>query len=159
MTDDLPPISDAEIITDIREVLATMKEAAPAMVGFYDRSRTAKIPWKAEALRAALIHRCIDISGSACDLLENGRIVPGVILTRAAMETMALICTLAKKIQDTLAGTDLAEVDKFLVSAAIGTKDPVSKKQIPVDAYNVTYIDPEAYARKVLISRRFMRIN
>lgn len=85
-------------------------------------SRTAKTPVKAVHLREALYYRMTDLSGAAIDLYEQNKIVPAIIIIRAAYETAALCFYIYKKINEAKEKQDINEIDAFLMRAKFGQK-------------------------------------
>ena len=64
----------------------------------YSVSSTAKTPFKAFHLREALYYRMTDLAGAAIDLYKQNKIVPAIIIIRAAYETAALCYYVYKKL-------------------------------------------------------------
>lgn len=83
-------------------------------------SRTAKTPFKAFWLREALYYRMTDLSGAAIDLYTQNKIVPAIIIIRAAFETAALCHYVHKNLNQAIEKHDFIEMDNFLMNASIG---------------------------------------
>jgi hypothetical protein len=66
-------------------------------------SKTAKIPFKALLLRELLAYRLAELSTSACELFRDGRTIAATILTRAALEAVAWLFVLDKRVGKCLA--------------------------------------------------------
>lgn len=100
----------------------------------YERSvsRTAKTPFKAFHLREALYYRMTDLSGAAIDLYKQNRIVPAIVIIRAAYETAALCFYVYKNLNQAIEKHDFIEMDHFLMNASIGGRDD----EIPYKAFN-----------------------
>ncbi len=74
----------------------------------------------------------LEISSIAHAQLNAGRLIPGFILARAAMETMALHHLLRVKLEQANAEQQLTtDMDEFLVRASLGTKDPRLATEVP----------------------------
>jgi hypothetical protein len=101
-------------------------------------SRTAKTPFKAFLIREALYYRMTDLSGAAIDLYKQNKIVPAIIIIRAAYETAALCFYVYKNLDQAIEKHDFIEMDDFLMRAGHGGKvDEVHYK-----AFNIlTVID------------------
>ncbi|MHB8745633.1 MAG: hypothetical protein ACYC7I_03775 [Gammaproteobacteria bacterium] len=63
------------------------------------------------------------------ELFEQRRLIPGVILTRAVVETVALTFSLHKQIESFLSSHDVAEFDNFLMLGLMGSRLPDSTHQ------------------------------
>lgn len=85
-------------------------------------SRTAKTPFKAFCLREALYYRMTDLSGAAIDLYKQNKIVPAIIIIRAAYETAALCFYVYKNLNQAIEKRDFIEMDDFLMKAGHGGK-------------------------------------
>jgi len=83
-------------------------------------SRTAKTPFKAFVLREALFYRMTDLSGAAIDLYKQNKIVPAIIIIRAAYETAALCFYVYKNLNQAIEKHDFIEMDNFLMNAGLG---------------------------------------
>lgn len=85
-------------------------------------SRTAKTPFKAFCLREALYYRITDLSGAAIELYKQNKIVPAIIIIRAAYETAALCFYVYKNLSKAIENHDFIEMDEFLMKAGHGGK-------------------------------------
>lgn len=85
-------------------------------------SKTAKTPFKAFCLREALYYRMTDLSGAAIDLYKQNKIVPAIIIIRAAYETAALCFYVYKNLNQAIERHDFIEMDDFLMKAGHGGK-------------------------------------
>ena len=85
-------------------------------------SRTAKTPFKAFCLREALYYRMTDLSGAAIDMYKQNKIVPAIIIIRAAYETAALCFYVYKNLNQAIEKHDSIEIDDFLMKAGHGGK-------------------------------------
>lgn len=85
-------------------------------------SRTAKTPFKAFWLREALYYRMTDLSGAAIGLYKQNKIVPAIIIIRAAYETAALCFYVYKNLNQAIERHDFIGMDDFLMKAGHGGK-------------------------------------
>ena len=85
-------------------------------------SKTAKTPFKAFWLREALYYRMTDLSGAAIELYKQNKIVPAIIIIRAAYETAALCFYVDKNLHQAIEKHDLIGMDNFLTRAGMGGK-------------------------------------
>ncbi len=83
-------------------------------------SVTAKTPFKAFVFREALYYRMTDLSGAAIDLYKQNKIVPAIIIIRAAYETAALCFYVYKNLNQAIEKRDFIEMDDFLMNASLG---------------------------------------
>ncbi|MGB2809369.1 MAG: DUF2971 domain-containing protein [Sedimentisphaerales bacterium] len=85
-------------------------------------SRTAKTPFKAFLIREALYYRMTDLSGAAIDLYKQNKIIPAIIIIRAAYETAALCFYVYKNLNQAIEKHNFIEIDDFLMRAGHGGK-------------------------------------
>lgn len=85
-------------------------------------SRTAKTPFKAFLIREALYYRMTDLSGAAIDLYKQNKIVPAIIIIRAAYETAALCFYVYKNLKQAIETNDVVKMDEFLMRVGHGGK-------------------------------------
>lgn len=83
----------------------------------------ATLPIMVIMLREALAYRIIDLSQEACNCYENESIVPGIVLTRATFETVAILFVLNKKIKIGIEEKDLKDLDDIINKMILGGKD------------------------------------
>jgi hypothetical protein len=81
-----------------------------------------KLPSKAMSVIGSLAYRAKDLSELSCELFERKKIVPAVVLTRALMETTALLYLTQKKIAQSLETEDITELDEFLIKCMSGNR-------------------------------------
>jgi hypothetical protein len=71
-------------VKDLRAMLVSRTD--PAQVSF-----SAKSPYKALAIREALLYRATDLADAACMLIEAENLVSAACITRAFQETFAVL--------------------------------------------------------------------
>jgi len=111
-----------------KDLLAELQETHQRFVQFlmveklhvFAISRTAKTPFKAFLIREALYYRMTDLSGAAIDLYKQNKIVPAIIIIRAAYETAALCFYVYKNLNQAIEKHDSIEMDIFLMNASFG---------------------------------------
>ena len=81
-----------------------------------------KIPYKAASLRELIFHRLAELGESAIELYEKKRIVSAFIITRAIMETTALLYWLHKRLKRVIDNNDIEDIDDFLRKILFGWK-------------------------------------
>lgn len=80
-----------------------------------------------------MIHRISDIADAAIELYESDQLVAAFILTRAVVETTAMIYWLYQKSRESLEKPDENSFDEFLMKGILGSKDGTTK----YESYNV----------------------
>jgi hypothetical protein len=77
----------------------------------------------AVCLRDVLSHRIKDLGIKAIALYESEQFVPAFLITRAIMETVALLYHLHKKITSAIENKDAIELNDWLVNAIFGSRN------------------------------------
>jgi len=83
---------------------------------------TVKIATKFAAAAGALAWRAHDFATLACELFDAKRIIPGAVIARSLMETVALTYVVHKKAAMALATRNLQLLDQFLVRCLSGNR-------------------------------------
>lgn len=118
----------------IDRLLADLKTILPKELWRANISFSAKIPFKVYALAINLLYRAYDLAEVAQGLIYSDRRVPAMVLSRAVMETTALLFTLNKKLKMVLETCQTKEIDEFLIKCFIGSKH---KETDEIKPYNV----------------------
>ena len=116
-----------------REQVNIISSCLPNRVEAAGLTLKSKLPFKALSLREVLIHRISELAECAMIKYEERKIVPAFVLTRAVIETVALIYWLHKKIAELLESKDIEKLDYFLMKAMLGSKDNTTN----IESYNV----------------------
>ncbi len=118
--------------------LDSMEKSLPEPVAATQLALKTRIPHTALSLREVLYARMFDISACAFHQLKSGNSIAGIILTRAALETVALIGVFTIRIREYLQDESEEKLDRFLKSSLLGSKDDSTK----IEAINIlTFID------------------
>lgn len=118
--------------------LASMEKSLPEPVSATKLALKTRIPHTALSLREVLYARMYDISAIAFDQLKSGNSVAGIILTRAALETVALMGMFAIRIREYLQDESEDKLDQFLKSSLLGSKNNSTE----IEAINIlTFIN------------------
>jgi len=118
--------------------LASMEKSLPEPVAANELALKTRIPHTALSLREVLYARMYDISDCAFNQIKSGNTIAGIILTRAAVETVALIGVFAIRTKEYLQDESEEKLDRFLKSSLLGSKDDSTK----IEAINIlTFID------------------
>jgi len=126
------PLAKARLSAD------NLARSLPSHIPIAALPLSSKIPFKALSLRELLFHRASALASPAVDLLEVGNIVSAALLTRALMETVAMMVELQRKLDNFLENTNAEEFDKFLMKCLFANR------------YEVDGIKDEYYTASVL---------
>jgi hypothetical protein len=123
-------------LIEIRQLLADVQSLLPTKVEGRALSAKAKIPFKADCCRAALIWRVEELGRCACDSSEKGDIVAAMVLSRSAIETACALWHLKELVERQIEHGVQPDLDDSMMRLLVG-----SKKFGP-EALNVlTFID------------------
>ncbi len=81
-----------------------------------------KIPFKVVVLREMLFHRVSTLATPAVSLLESGNVVSGILLTRAVMETVAVVAVIGYELKKFLVHQDIIRFNDFLTTCLLGNR-------------------------------------
>ncbi len=124
-----------KMLSDARKLTAEITASLPKHIHAADLGTPSKIPFKAVSLQGALIHRVADLSDVACNLYEQNRTVPAIIMVRAVMETLAMLYALYVKVNGVVTSRELGEIDDFLMRGIFGWRDKDMRAQ-PLNILN-----------------------
>jgi hypothetical protein len=105
----------ADCLKKSRELVDVIASSLPNRIEIAGLPLNSKIPFKAVSLRELLFHRAAALAGPAVSLYEAGNMVSGVLLTRALMETVAVLVDLQTKLDSFLETKDEQSLDAFLM--------------------------------------------
>ena len=114
--------SFTELLARAVQTTAELKDILPKSDAAVSVSKQTKVPFKARVVRGTMLWRLHDLADAACDALRAGRVIPGMILARAALETSALLFVLGKKIRTSIDSHDIGPVDEYLRRLLGGSK-------------------------------------
>ena len=116
-----------------------LKSSLPPRIDPATISTKAKIPFKALCVREVLLYRVSELAEAALRSYEESQLVATATLSRALMESVALLYWLYKELQRTLEKRGSSDkVNEFLAKALVGTRNQTT----PLQAHNVmTAID------------------
>lgn len=118
--------TDAEVAASIRERIEQLKGYRTSSFPAIEMKPGAKLVQLVAVWKGALAYRLVDIADASLDLFESGRLVPGCILARSALETVAGLHMLNKRISEVTEVEQLDELVNFLMQAAFGSRDESS---------------------------------
>jgi hypothetical protein len=84
-------VQNDEMLSEARARVRLIRDNLPTIVDPRSISYRAKTPFKALCYREGLIWRAEELARNACDCLERGDAVAGIILTRSVTETSAAV--------------------------------------------------------------------
>jgi hypothetical protein len=115
-------------LIEIRQLLADVQSLLPTKVEGRALSAKAKIPFKAECCRAALIWRVEELGRCACDSAEKRDIVAAMVLSRSAIETGCALWHLKELVERQIENGVQPDLDdsimRLLVCSKISGGDP-----------------------------------
>jgi hypothetical protein len=115
--------SPEESIARIKELLSLFDRRLVPTVDKENTSPISKVPYKLLCLRALCQIRICDL-GHACHLLYSKKAyIPAFVLTRAVMETVAMLYVCFSKVSASVKENDVDGIDDFLMQALLGTRD------------------------------------
>ncbi len=119
--------TEAEVAASIREQIEQLKGYRTSSFPAIQKKPGAKLVRMVALWKNALAYRLVDIADASLDLFESGRLVPGCILARSALETVAGLHMLNKRISEVREAEQFVEFADFLAKAAFGSRDESSK--------------------------------
>lgn len=130
---DVSTLSDSERLALAKQFASTIRNCLPKELHARSFTLKSKLPYKASSFREVLIHRVSDLADVAVDLYESNRLVPAFVITRAVVETTAVVYWLHQKSQEFIEKQDENTFDEFLMKGMLGSKDKTTK----YESYNV----------------------
>ncbi len=112
-----------------RMQIASFQGSKPTKVPVTAFSLKSKIPHKTISLREILFMRELDLTTEALTLFERGRHVPAMVLTRAAMESAALLIFLDIQVSDFLQNQENTKLNTFLEKSLLGSRDQSTERE------------------------------
>ncbi|OGP83889.1 MAG: hypothetical protein A2Z08_05780 [Deltaproteobacteria bacterium RBG_16_54_11] len=114
--------SPEESIARIKELLSLFDRRITPTVDKENTSPVSKVPYKLFCLRALYQIRICDL-GHASHLLYVKKAYAAFVLTRAVMETVAMLYVCFSKVSASVKGSSFDDIDDFLMKALLGTRD------------------------------------
>jgi hypothetical protein len=102
-------------LNNCKQKLAELNSILPSEIDYRNISLKAKIPFVVLGYRGALIHRVTELAGSSIDLFEKPKsAISAILLTRAVMETTAMLFVLHKRLNESLNMKNTDDLKKYL---------------------------------------------
>jgi hypothetical protein len=121
------------MLQEARDLVDKIASSLPERIQISALTLKSNIPFKVLSLRELLIHRVSDIAVPAIDLIERGKLIPGAILVRAVVETVALLFTLHERLGRFFEDKNIEELEKNLMIFLLASRN----KTGPREAINV----------------------
>ena len=116
-------------LEDLRGAAAALQASLPDRLHAASLTPNSKLPFKVLSLREVVIHRMAALSTSTVHLLDANQPVAAAILTRAAIETTALLHSLRCAITTFIENKDTRTLDEFLMKGLVGSRWKDAKVQ------------------------------
>jgi hypothetical protein len=108
------------LLNECRVRIETLESNLPKHLDAMAISQTSKLPWKALLCRECLSWRMAEITRSALDNFEKDKLVAGMILARAAVETTAALWYLCGKVAAAVESKVVGDIDDHLMKLGMG---------------------------------------
>src|ERR1700704_6673466 len=113
--------SVAELMDEIRARLAAFDSRLPVRISAMDVSPTSKLPYKVLLYREPLMWRMVELGRAALENFAADKLVAGIVLTRAAVETSAALWYLCAKVAGVVDTQTVGDIDEYLMKMVMGT--------------------------------------
>jgi hypothetical protein len=130
----------AQHLAEAQELSDRLSASLPDRIQAAALTLKSKLPFKALSIRELLLHRMAELSSAAVDLFTQKRAIPAVILTRAIVETVAVMVTFHERLDRFLKSTtkDIGAFDDFLMRCLLGARN---NPQMPTSINVLTLVD------------------
>lgn len=132
------PLSDDEILAEAKDFANRIAASLPDRIQIGGLTLKSKLPFKALSIRELLMHRVSELASSAVDDYERGRVVAGMALTRAVIETVAVIFAVHERVNQFLVDKNVEQLDSFLMTSLMGSR---TNPDLPPATNVLTLID------------------
>jgi len=110
-----------------------LKASLPPRIDPATISTTARIPFKALCIREVLLYRVSELAEAALASYQQGQLVATATLSRALLESVALLYWLYIEVKEAGENGSTGKIDEFLGRALVGTRNDST----PLLAHNV----------------------
>jgi hypothetical protein len=119
------PDSNAQHLAEAQDFSDRLNASLPDRIQIAALTLKSKLPFKALSIRELLIHRMAALASASVDLFKQQRAIPAVILTRAIVETAAVMLTFHERLGRFLndKNKDIAALDGFLMQCLLGSRN------------------------------------
>ncbi len=122
-----------EALRNSKRLVHKLKSNLPKDVEAKKITLTSKLPFKAVSIKELLYYRLTELCDVAVSLFQKGKFTSAIIITRSALETLAIVFYLYEKISQVVDSTKLGDIDETMMRILFGSKD----RSLPVEAINV----------------------
>lgn len=130
---DQPIFNEEELLRKGLEFNGRLKTSLPPRIDPATISTRAKIPFKALCIRDVMLYRVSELADAALACYQRDQLVVAATLTRALLESVALLYWLFNELQAAVAAEDTSKIDEFLGRALVGARNEAT----PLLAHNV----------------------
>ncbi len=130
---DQPIFNEEELLKKGLEFNGRLKTSLPPRIDPATISTRAKIPFKALCIRELMLYRVSELADAALACYQRDQLVVAATLTRALLESVALLYWLFNELQAAVAAEDTSKIDEFLGRALVGARNEAT----PLLAHNV----------------------
>lgn len=130
---DQAAFNEAELLSKGLELSGRLKASLPPRIDPATISKSAKIPFKALCIREVMLYRVSELADTALTSYQNGRLVASATLTRALLESVALLYWLHKELERAITDRSSTKINEFLGRALVGARN----QSTPLLAHNV----------------------
>lgn len=116
---------DARLLAEAQEFSEGLSASLPERIQAAALTLKSKLPFKALSIRELLLHRMAALSSAAVDLFKQKRAIPAVILTRAILETVAVMFRFHEGLDRFLKdkSKDIGAFDESLMRCLLGGRN------------------------------------
>ena len=111
---DQPIFNEEELLRKGLEFNGRLKTSLPPRIDPATISTRAKIPFKALCIRDVMLYRVSELADAALACYQRDQLVVAATLTRALLESVALLYWLFNELQAAVAAEDTSKIDEFL---------------------------------------------
>lgn len=117
-----------------RALVIAFQQSLPSVAEPSQFTRRSGLPFKALSLRELLIHRVACLGNAAVMMFERHDYLPGVIITRALLETIAVASALERSLNRAVRTNDFDTLDSYLMRLLVPSAVPDAN----YEAMNIT---------------------
>ena len=137
-SEEMSELTEEELLKEVKRLRKYLDDNLPETVNPENISTISKSALKAHIVRAALLHRADELTKTAFDLYQQRKLVPGLVIVRAAFETAALLYYVCKKLREAVQTKKGDNIDEMLMKVLFGQR----RNGTEVQAINIlTVID------------------
>jgi hypothetical protein len=122
------------LMDEVRVRLKSLESDLPTHVDAMDVSPISKLPFKVLLYRNALMWRFAELGRGAFDDLCEDKLVSGIVLTRATVETSGALWFLCAKVEEAVKSQSVGDIDEHLMKLVVGIATDAPKTKSKGDA-------------------------